>query len=409
MWTPTPPLAGRRTPRPGPVRVCVRSYFLDGSGGPASRRVVVRLTFHMAIYRACFVSSPPSRLGLPASCLCPLFVLGFFPSLSLPSSAFLLPLAPCRLRPPPPSWFFFAPCVFFLVVFFLFCLSSLIALPPSAPPLFFVLLFFCSVYFLLFVLCPFCCCRLLFLGGGGCHRAPALPARRAVPCDVLFLFLACVFWLWCALCWWCCCPPPSPGRRRVCLWCVPSRPPLFFRVFFCVLSCPASACGVVRCVVYVLPLGALLARLCRAVALCVISLLAVLRWFFFCPVPFLCAVMLGAVLCCVAVHCVRSRSCVPLFVALLGCVQLCFGVVFCCRAALCVVWCRAVVVLGSSVLCCLVLWCASLCCVVWFVLLRGFCCSLPCLLFWQSQRDAAGCSVYRYLIPGEFSFCFNDF
>ena len=37
MWTPTPPLAGRRTPRPGPVRVCVCSSFLAGSGGPASR------------------------------------------------------------------------------------------------------------------------------------------------------------------------------------------------------------------------------------------------------------------------------------------------------------------------------------------------------------------------------------
>ena len=37
VWTPTPPLAGRRTPRPGPVRVCVCVLFLAGSGGPASR------------------------------------------------------------------------------------------------------------------------------------------------------------------------------------------------------------------------------------------------------------------------------------------------------------------------------------------------------------------------------------
>ena len=37
VWTPTPPLAGRRTPRPGPVRVCVCSSVLAGSGGPASR------------------------------------------------------------------------------------------------------------------------------------------------------------------------------------------------------------------------------------------------------------------------------------------------------------------------------------------------------------------------------------
>ena len=37
VWTPTPPLAGRRTPRPGPVRVCVCSSVLAGSGRPASR------------------------------------------------------------------------------------------------------------------------------------------------------------------------------------------------------------------------------------------------------------------------------------------------------------------------------------------------------------------------------------
>ena len=37
MWTPTPPLAGRRMLRPGPVRVCVCLLFLVGSGGPASR------------------------------------------------------------------------------------------------------------------------------------------------------------------------------------------------------------------------------------------------------------------------------------------------------------------------------------------------------------------------------------
>ena len=37
VWTPTPPLAGRRTPRPGPARVRVCLSFLAGSGGPASR------------------------------------------------------------------------------------------------------------------------------------------------------------------------------------------------------------------------------------------------------------------------------------------------------------------------------------------------------------------------------------
>ena len=36
MWTPTPPLAGWRTPGPGPVLVCVCSSVLASSGGPAS-------------------------------------------------------------------------------------------------------------------------------------------------------------------------------------------------------------------------------------------------------------------------------------------------------------------------------------------------------------------------------------
>ena len=37
VWTPSPPLAGRRTPRPGPVRVCVCLLFSAGSGRPAYR------------------------------------------------------------------------------------------------------------------------------------------------------------------------------------------------------------------------------------------------------------------------------------------------------------------------------------------------------------------------------------
>ena len=36
VWTPTPPLAGRGTPRPGPARVCVRVLCLAESGRPAS-------------------------------------------------------------------------------------------------------------------------------------------------------------------------------------------------------------------------------------------------------------------------------------------------------------------------------------------------------------------------------------
>ena len=36
VWTPTPPLSGRRTPRPGSARVCMCVPCLAGSVGPAS-------------------------------------------------------------------------------------------------------------------------------------------------------------------------------------------------------------------------------------------------------------------------------------------------------------------------------------------------------------------------------------
>ena len=67
VWAPTPPLAGRRTPHPGPVRVCVCSSVLNRSGGPASRARfrAPHLSFGHFVVLLC---SAPSGLGLPLAC-----------------------------------------------------------------------------------------------------------------------------------------------------------------------------------------------------------------------------------------------------------------------------------------------------------------------------------------------------
>ena len=124
VWTPTPPLAGRRSPRPGPARVCSCVLFLAGSGAPASRARFGAP--HLFLCPFC-----------PSSLFCPLWagvahgsVVWFFLFFSPPPppcapavSGFLcLPAlgalglgAPCLLHPPPrppPALFF----VFFLFV-----------------------------------------------------------------------------------------------------------------------------------------------------------------------------------------------------------------------------------------------------------------------------------------------------
>ena len=75
MWTPTPPLAVRRTPRPGPVRVCVCSSFLDGSGGQAS--LARSGAPHLFLSPPCFSAllGPLRAWAAPFLVLC----LAFFP------------------------------------------------------------------------------------------------------------------------------------------------------------------------------------------------------------------------------------------------------------------------------------------------------------------------------------------
>ena len=142
LWTPTPPLSGRRAPRPGSARVSVCVPF-----SPFLWRLLVRSLF----------ARPPPGLGCPVCGCC----WGFcFPSPSLlRPRRFLLSvfsgsgcLGPWRLvaRPPP---FFFLPCFSFgLLCFFLlapavsgvscFLASAALGLrssfSPRPPPLFFI-------------------------------------------------------------------------------------------------------------------------------------------------------------------------------------------------------------------------------------------------------------------------------
>ena len=67
MWTPTPPLSGQRTPRPGPVRVCMCWLFLAGSGRPASRAPFGAPQLFLGPVLVLSLSArPPTGLGGPA-------------------------------------------------------------------------------------------------------------------------------------------------------------------------------------------------------------------------------------------------------------------------------------------------------------------------------------------------------
>ena len=138
VWTPKPPLAGRRTPRPGPVRVCVCSSFLAGSGGPASRALFgapplflwpLCLSALLGPLRAWV--APFLVLCLPSPCFTsPPFssFVSFFrraPPLSLAFFG-LRPRVPWALSlcfsvlPPPGLWFFFFLCAPFVSGFLWF-------------------------------------------------------------------------------------------------------------------------------------------------------------------------------------------------------------------------------------------------------------------------------------------------
>ena len=165
------PFSGRRTPRPGPVRVCLCVPLLAGSGELASRaRFGAPHPFLWSgLVRSLFVRPPPGW-GCPVCGFCWGFL--FFPSpcgapvvsgvLSFPAPVALGLGVLWSSRLPPP---FLLPVFHFDLSFFLVrlrCLRRsvfsgpgglglwrLVVLPPAAPPFFFFLFFFFSLCALL--------------------------------------------------------------------------------------------------------------------------------------------------------------------------------------------------------------------------------------------------------------------
>ena len=145
VWTPTPPLSGRRTPRPSLVRVSLGSFFLAGPGG-----LVFSAYFsasHLSL--GCFLlllCSAPSRPGLPLACplVCLLsFLYCFFPFF-LPSSRCASAVS-CFLWFPgpgilglgavwPPSPYFFLPGILPTPAWFGVCFLT--PTSSSSPPVF---------------------------------------------------------------------------------------------------------------------------------------------------------------------------------------------------------------------------------------------------------------------------------
>ena len=122
VWTSSPPLEGRRTPRPGPVRVCVCLSFLAGLGGPASR--VHFGAPPLFLWPLCLSALLGPLLAGVASFLGRLFALPLLPLSRSPPRFFRAPFVSCFLPfpaqvalglgalfffPPPPGPLFFLP------------------------------------------------------------------------------------------------------------------------------------------------------------------------------------------------------------------------------------------------------------------------------------------------------------
>ena len=219
VGTPTPPLSGRRTPHPSPVRVCLFSFLLAGSGGPASwaRSGAPHLSFGRFVLLLCLA---PSGLGLPLSCplVCLCSFLPFF--FSFPLSAPPLSFVFCGFRPrvywalalsaPVPPRMFFLSCSCFLpssLVFvaarWVWCLLPAILLFLLPPP-------------------PFL----------GCFLSPPLLAFSALCVLPLLLSFLAGLWL----------PPPPPPL--VCISPLLSLPLGFLPPLCCSCCAPASLLGV---------------------------------------------------------------------------------------------------------------------------------------------------------------------
>ena len=402
VWTPTPPLAGRRTPRPGPARVCVCLLFSAGAGGLASR----------------------ARSGAPHLFFWPLWL-----------SALLGRSVPCVfsfLSAPPLSlaFFGFRPRVLWALAL---CFAFSLSLPPLGSPCALAFFFLCLTVGCSLVLGappPLPLCLAGFVPAARCPpffvffslRAPPLSLafsgfRPRVPWALALCFVCFVGLLLpgspCALSFFCvspgrwllpggCCAPPPPAA-----WCS-----FLFFFFFVVrprslrlsLVSGPGCLGPRRCALF-----ALLAS--RFSALCAFSPLSCLpsgRWLLpggCCPpFPPFCvsrfsSLPLGAVcrvLCCAV--CLGLRCCAALLRVMLPGVVLLCAVLFCCArlVPLLVVPCSVVlpvalgpcalrrsVLRGSPALCvfclcvvvCAVVRRSALCCVC----PRVLCCAFPVL------------------------------
>ena len=442
VWTPTPPLSGRRTPRPGPARLCARAPLgqvgragLPGAFWCASPFSVAVLSFFLVwpptgwgckrfggFFSASFPFSflfHPSPLWRPC-CLwlfvlpdpgCPgpwrsLFLLRSPPPFFFPVVFPLLhhprgPLCCCFWGPGPWRFFVRPPpfsvpvslsfCCFFPVVFSLFCApssrlpcSSISVVSGHGCPGPWRSVSRLSLLFLFFVFFPFsrCCFALpLFLVPG------ALGALGLWSAWLGSLFLL---------------------RVRPCLWCVRCVPGLPSASFLagaalllrsrwpvpCVVAC---GCGVVavgcdllsvvfrcRALAWVVLPG----RVARRPAVCFGSL-----WR---PAP-LCCVLCAVALCCRVAACCGA----PLSVLL------CFvvGVAQCCSLALSVVRCACLwVVFSVPAVCPRLLFTGSGCLLAvlfrsrWLVLrvvacgCRLFVAGSGCLLLFSSGVCCLGCS-----------------
>ena len=225
MWTPTPPLSGWRTPRPGPMPVGVCVPLLAGSGGSASRKRFA--VPHLCLWRVrcalCLLG--PLRAGVALFVVFAVFFLffHFFFCLSfcVPRCLWRLVfpgpgcLGPWRLAFPPPSppqpFFFPAPPPPLGFVFFLPAFSSF---------------FVCCVFFPS-VACRFCGAGLICVPwavgcAGACCCVRCAPTATVCACAVSFGALwLCLSSLGCCLS--CCACPVAPCWRcfssPCCLWC----------------------------------------------------------------------------------------------------------------------------------------------------------------------------------------------
>ena len=213
VWTPTPPLLGRRMPRPGPARVCVWVPCLAGSGRPAylARSGASHPSSGRSWCALCLFS--PLRAGVAPFVV----VVGLlFFSLSLPPCA---PVVSCFACFPargalglgvlllPPLFFSLPPVVSGVSCFPAWGALGLCALSsPRPPPLFFPLV--SSFFFLFFLFCFssfFAGCAVR--GGFVCLE---LPVCASVVLSLSLLFVrwavlygvACWTWLSSAVPWW---------------------------------------------------------------------------------------------------------------------------------------------------------------------------------------------------------------